>query len=468
MLYLALGKGRREPNHAKVLARICRLRYGMQTVYLLLSGASCLYFIRREFDLFTICFYSSTIYFAPALFGYTCYDWRSSELYPVSTRAYVFYIFYITALVVSALVFGRGSWRNAQADLSRNPNAIRSKSQATLLRGYRGAFLTTCALLVMTLASGSGPLFASSKQDLLDNAPSTLPFFQGGIVLFGSTALILGRRRGIALAFALCAFDLAMGFRGATAFVLLVGITWLGYKWRGTPRGRSYRLALPFLFILLYLGSATISGIAAAIRQSALGMGFGDLGTAEWLGPQIQYTEAFSRQAIFDRVINADIVLPWSYFTDLFRVLVPKVHEVFGSPNDFNAVFQPLLFPEIPWGMASNIWAEQFCIGGEIWLTAFTLFVFATIGIANRYILSSLSKGHYAGAALLTILAVPAIFYMHRNGLVYQSKLVRDSALIALICFILGSLHHELHSAIYGKFHSRFRGRGASDTAARK
>lgn len=268
---------------------------------------------------------------------------------------------------------------------------------------------------------------------------------------------MLGRRSGIALAFALCAFDLAMGFRGATAFVLLVGITWLGYKWRGTPRGRTYRLALPFLFILLYLGSATISGISAAIRRSALGMDSGDLGTVEWLGSQVQYTEAFSQQAIFDRAINADIVLPWSYFMDLFRVFVPKVHEFFGSPNDFNAVFQPLLFPEIPWGMASNIWAEQFCIGGEIWLTAFTLFVFATIGTANRYILSSLAKGHYAGAALLTIFAVPAISYMHRNGLVYQSKLVRDSALIALVCFILGSLQHELRGVRYGKFHSPFR-----------
>lgn len=412
----------------------------MQTAYLLLSGVSCLYFVRREFDLFTICFYSSVIYFAPALVGYTCYDWRTTDIYPISTAAYTFYIFYISTLVTFAMIFERTSRFSVQTHTTGISNAVLARSHSTLLECYRGAFLVTIALLIITLVSGNSRLFVSSKQDLLDDAPVTLPFLQAASICFGSLALMTGRRSGLAIALGLCAFDLALGFRGVTAFTLLIGLTWLGYKWRGIARGRKLQLVLPLIFIVLYLGSSVVSGISAGIRRTLLGMPSGDIGTADWLVLQLQYTEAFSQQAVFDRVINSDIVMPWSYLLDLIRIFIPKVHELFGSPIDFNAVFQPQLFPEIPWGMASNIWAEQFCIGGELLLVGFTVFVFVSVGITNRYVLVLLSKNQYLGPALLTILAVPAILFMHRNGLVYQLKLLRDSALIFGCCFTLGNL----------------------------
>jgi len=101
--------------------------------------------------------------------------------------------------------------------------------------------------------------------------------------------------------------------------------------------------------------------------------------------------------------------------------------------------------------MASNICAEQFCVGGEIWLGVFVLAVLAVIRFTNSYILTALSKNYYTSAALLAIISVPAIFYMHRNELVYQLKQMRDSALIAVLFFIFGFLQDELRSTRFVK-----------------
>jgi hypothetical protein len=278
-----------------------------------------------------------------------------------------------------------------------------------------------------------------NKQELLDAAPASLRFLQAAIVVYASTSMMLRRKSDFLIATGLCVFDLVIGFRASTTFFILIAIAYWGYRWEESRRGCIAKALLPVIFLLLYLAAALASGLMRAVRSVLLGEEMAPIDTREWLISQIQYTEAFSQQAILERVLSSPVDLPWYYSLDLLRLALPFVNSIFGKPLDFNAIFQPILFPEIRWGMASNLWAEQLCVGGIVWMYLFAVLVFVVVSFVNKSIRALIAEGAPQTASVLLIVFVPSLAFMHRNCLGFQLQLIRDSLFVIAAAWVLGA-----------------------------
>jgi hypothetical protein len=121
------------------------------------------------------------------------------------------------------------------------------------------------------------------------------------------------------------------------------------------------------------------------------------------------------------------------------RALLPGMHQsIFGDPVSFNSIFQPALFPSVPWGMASNAWAEYYACGGWMALLAL-IFLFFIIIRASNQLLWRDSKHSSIVTTIVLSCMIPFVFFIHRSDLAFQFVYFRDSLFAFFGAFLLGA-----------------------------
>lgn len=399
----------------------------MRILFLSVHVALFFYFVRRRFDLFSITFFASTVYFLPAYAGFVAYDYRTSERYAISVELYLFYIVYFILLFAFALLsqLTANDSRVSPIDAHDITGDSRLSSLVFLLR------IATPICLGIAAVSTPGGLLQQEKRDLLDSLSVSYGVFQNLCFYYVVASGAMRSRRDFACASAYCVFDLIVGFRSVAAFSLFSLLTVLALM--GRARRLVINAGIPlFIAFAFFIGSTykaalfyfLVGGVQRVVEY------FTDL---DALVESMIFNEAFSQQHIFNKVLEVDFGVPVDYVLEMGRLFFPGIaNQIFGRTQSFNDFFQPYLYPEIPWGMASNVWAEQYSVGGYIWLYIFTTLLFCALFLMNRWMLRQARRGHLDKVVYSVVLVVPALLYMHRNDLLYQLVLVRNMALILL------------------------------------
>ena len=150
----------------------------------------------------------------------------------------------------------------------------------------------------------------------------------------------------------------------------------------------------------------------------------------------IDRSEPFITQVILNEVIRTDFHVNLEHLGGTIYQLILFAPQMGVKPTSFNALFQPVLFPEVKSGMANNIWAQMWSSGGWLLLACF-MGVFVTILFLGSYWLRSrdpIFKG--CTVLLLTYWA----FYIHRNDIAYQINLEKRVFIIWIFCVLVSMI----------------------------
>lgn len=408
----------------------------MRFLFIAVHLSLLVYFVRRRFDLITVAFYASSAYFLPGYFGYVCYDARDLQLDPISLELYVFYISFYLLLFVCA-VCGTpaecsarwGSQTYQQADDRPDP---RLSTALVILR-----FIVPALLLLGEYLTVGG-LWREDKQELLDSLSWAYVAFQNATYVYLVVSAVRKSKGDLALAISYCCVDLVVGFRSTAAFALFSLMT-IGLMRRPTNLLRNS--LVPMVIVAAFLFGSTYKTLILRYLIDGLPAVADYLSDPASLLESLYQNEAFSQQHIFNRIVETNFQLPVDYPLNMARLFFPGAANVmFGTGMSFNDYFQPSLYPDVPWGMASNIWAEQFAVGGAVGLYAFLLAYGVGLTFANGTSIRFLLAGKDTQFIILSGMAVPALLYMHRNDLLYELVLVRNLGFLVLAIWLVVSI----------------------------
>lgn len=411
----------------------------MSLVFSLFYVFGLVYMVRRRFDLFTLTYLTSTVYFLPAFFGVTHDGTLPIVLNTMSFEQHLFYFYYFSLL----LVF---TWMFSTLCLHRRLPTNSFVNEASFVQDLKiiakmskiSSVLAPLLLLLAWQAMGAN-LFSADKQVVLDNFSIFYALFQTTTLIFFFTSFICKNRFNTGLSILLILFDLFVGFRAIGAFALILAFSYSLFI------NFSIRKTLVFSFILVcgYGLASLYKSVTLAVKY---GLGAGGLLTEfdfDSLVDSLLITESFTTQEVFAKTISSNITLPLEYPFEIIRILLPGVNNLLlGKGLGFNDYYQGRLFPHIPWGLGSNVWAEQYAIWGWIGPVFLVLFLFSLLYIISKRFLHWFAKGNLQLFALTLYLIAPTYFYMHRNDFLFQLNLTRNALVIWLIIYFCARFIH--------------------------
>ncbi|CAN0367920.1 unnamed protein product, partial [Phaeothamnion confervicola] len=295
----------------------------------------------------------------------------------------------------------------------------------------RGILFFICIISFATLLGKIGDIiFSEDKEALLKSIGREYILFSTTVPMYLVSCVLGPRTKHIYVAIGLVLFSLYIGFRDTAAMSVLsltVVLLWptrarLITRWKAI-------LAISFAVIFLLY----IKQIQYAIKSSDTALLFDIIKDPNFLLIGIIKSEPFLTQAILTDVINYNINIDPSELLSLLSLLIPFSPEL-GLPQfDYNAIFQPQLYPEIEWGVASNIFAMFYSFGGLPFVFAFCLVFSVLPAIFNKLLVTRKTTLIVAGVPA----AVYIFFFIHRNDLVGILTISKRFFMIWIILEIL-------------------------------
>ena len=134
----------------------------------------------------------------------------------------------------------------------------------------------------------------------------------------------------------------------------------------------------------------------------------------------IARSEPFVIQAMLNEVVRKDFRTDADYLVAQLLAGLPLGERLFGidsnSVSSFNSRAQPVLFPEVTFGMANSPWAQAYAAGGLSMVAMFSLVYAAALG--GLTLLFRRTEG--ALKAGIAVTAVWIGFYFHRNDILVE------------------------------------------------
>jgi hypothetical protein len=150
-----------------------------------------------------------------------------------------------------------------------------------------------------------------------------------------------------------------------------------------------------------------------------------------------QSGEPFVVQATLVAILETGLTCsPSNIFKSVF-LLVPPGMARFAPENPFPPTFydeyQPILYPNVGYGIGGNIWAEMLCRFGYVGVVIFgALLILVLIGL-NRL----LFKSSPAVASPLALGGVIVAFYINRNDLHFTLQMLKWVGLVFFAAYLL-------------------------------
>ncbi len=396
-----------------------------QLVFHLIAVSGILYFLfrKRVFDFLSLGYLSSVIYFLPGFFGHSTYkvqgEFIKLELLPET---------YIVMSVVMGAILTTG------ALFDMRPRHV------TKRRNYRARYDENVGLLLLLIGILSLLLLAvklNFKMLIIDKANVMGILGRAFIAYNISTSLsmviffIQKRFRLFIISILFMSISISLGMRSPLAFSFISIMT------ATLMQSGSLRLGFHKRIILcsLILASAMfIYGAAGASFRHSLSTGdwslfLDNISSNDFIVRAITQSEPFGIQSILNEVLREHFTVPTESLIGLVKQFTVLSPEMGLSSIGFNDYFQPYLFPKVTYGMANNIWAHVWSVGGWwlliLFILSYSLFLMLLSWVAM----------HCEGTlkAFLVLFSVPLSFYIHRNDLFYQLTLERRY----FLCYIL-------------------------------
>ncbi|EPP4297526.1 hypothetical protein ACUP6R_003312 [Vibrio navarrensis] len=154
------------------------------------------------------------------------------------------------------------------------------------------------------------------------------------------------------------------------------------------------------------------------------------------------YSEPFTTQGIFNRVISDSYIVECSNIAFIPVLILPAMNEYIDLEScKYNYLIQRDLFPEVDYGVGSNIWAEFFSLGGYFSLfTLSVIFLICLICIYHLYrnVYSILAKSS------ISVALVYICFYSNRKDLFLLVGILKRIVLTLLIIYVISFIIRKL------------------------
>ncbi len=398
-----------------------------QFVFIIVSLVGISFFLvaKRQFDFFTIGFFSTCIYFLPGFFGFALYaragnpnSWPLSKLLD---GTYVVMIVVLIAILIGAFSF----------DLFSGKTVINLRLKGSKYVVHLTVGFAILGCLATVLESGHELLSINKNQMMIGISRWHILWVVssslGAIISFLEKKWIF-----LCICAALLLLDMFIGFRSSVALTI-ISLAVICFSMKGKSRIVLKHKGMILLSILIVLILFVYKRIYLFVKIGAWDIVSERLMNFDTYIQSVIYSEPFITQVILNEVVKTNFKVTGEHFIGLFNNLILFSPSLGLKTESFNSQFQPILFPYRDAGMASNIWAEMWSAGGW-WLLSTFIIVYVFGLFVGSYFLRVNDPAFKGGVALCFSCWA---FYIHRNELVYQITLEKRIFLIWFVCVLV-------------------------------
>lgn len=403
----------------------------MHISFILVAMAGACYFLLclRQFDFFSVAFFSGCVYFLPGFFGYTTVPVGIgvSTLVSVNLEDQT----YLVMIAVLVAIWG-GAFLFDQVRVSNGQSSSLGRTEVA-------------AVCAVTLAAmGYAMTIWTAGEALLDDDKIAMMESLNRWYILGATAAPLGAVLAFVsrswllfvLSTSMLLFDMYIGFRASFA-IALIAIFTLRLSRCGPQRVALQNWRLGCIGVLCVALFFVYKQLYIAVKLGLWDVILDRLQDSELYTSAILMSEPFNTQAILNEVVAQDFRVGMGHLTDVALQFILFAPELGAAPMSFNDLFQAVLFPiGLEYGMGNNIWAEMLSSGGWPLLMVF-LVLFLLMLILGSYLITFGDDNLVAGAAITFGYWA---FYIHRNDLLYQINLEKRTVLVWMACLLLAHI----------------------------
>jgi hypothetical protein len=373
----------------------------MLPLYLLVIAYGVWYFVfkRQIFDFVSAAFFGQILYFMPGAYGLV-FNPYLPDFDPVEPIIWQTYAVWVVAMV-STIITGK-----LYTPTPNSFNELRTSFSFDL-----ASVVSLIIFFLLALNYGGDALFSPDKNDVLE-AQGRL-FIVYSVITTVSFAIFFVQKKFLLFvvpALSMC-FLVYIGYRSevATAFVAIL-VYFARKNGVRTYLRPAYLLpTLAFGFLIFAYKSVYI-----AIKMGRMDLVITSITSDNFISDTIFRSEPFITQSILNEILARDYSVPAS---DLFYSLiaaVPGLSEVIGQgASRLGFSFQEQLFPNLTYGIASNIYGHFYAALGVFGLALFMAIYNLSLVLVSKGLSGRLSEVRVAALIIGSFLA----FYINRNDL---------------------------------------------------
>lgn len=368
-------------------------------------------FFRRIIDYSLLALLSAVIYFMPGFFGYTRYHingtWIES---PLLQETYLVFIFVLFSIFIFSIA---NDFLTAQRPHGALNNQSSKKETGTEIHFILALSVLSLGMLWLE----AGPAILNPDKAVAMESLGRWHILFYSTAMIGFPLSIAFKKNKIAIIFfTLLIFNTYIGFRSNIAISIMASIIFSlsGKKINIktiTTYGSAAMIFAFFMFFYKTVGYAVKAGMWDLVLERIL--------NGETYQAMISNSEPFITQSILNEVISSDFRTPIDHIYSAAYQFIFFSSSLGADTTSFNDYFQPILFGDVNYGMASNIWAQMWSAGDWTLLAAMIFLFNIVILLGNRTLRS---RNRFVSAGLAPIFCYWS-FYIHRNDLGYTINL---------------------------------------------
>lgn len=383
---------------------------------------------KRLMDWFSVATFSAIVYFMPGFLGYSLAP-DLVTVHALQTETYLVYFLVFTSIFVGAIC----------NDVIVRETRLRGRTTRLKLPGdqYTAVVLTVIAIIALVFAiveMGEAAMSAEKAIAMEKQGRWMIAYeFSACLALLGFLAE--RRVRGVVVGFVLVLPLVFFGDRTAAVMTFIAAVliqrrhksaVVLGQKWGYGIVG----VAAIYLTIIL---KQFLFAIKFGFESGQWGLLFDHILNPDAYVDAVFNSEPFLVQNTLNEVIKVHFSVGAEQLQGLLIAIIPFANEAGIESKGFNDYFQPTLFSGVDYGLAANIWAQAYSLGGLGAVIIFAFFFVLVLLVINRWFAKS-------SGSLVPAVALAGsywAFYIHRNDLLYQLLLERRVIGLLLIGWLI-------------------------------
>lgn len=381
-------------------------------------------FKRSELTLFLLSLIFSMVYFYPILFGYTTVMDRNYEYINIPIKDEVYYIYWsiLFLLFLSDLLYCK---------VKKKPVTLGVKFKEFNVKHYMNAMFLITNLLFFYYLVKLNIRFFDNKVYIADMLGQLFLVFQTLVMVYFISAIVLKNKAGFIFSSIFLMWMLIIGFRTPIVitfiglmivkFVTGNGIKFVKYIIPGLLAGLLVFVSKPFYTEYSYTKNLFSSFVNTFFN-------------IDTYISELKFSEPFVTQSILNLTVSNGFEVDASYMSRWFSRLVSGTSKLSESP-DFHGQFVERFLPGIDYGVAFNIWAEFYAVGGYFMLAAFILVYLVVLLIMQNILVQS--KGIMK--VCFAVVAAYWTFYLHRNN--FENMILYTQVTLIPILLLYLSTH---------------------------
>ena len=384
----------------------------------------CYYMLKkRKFDFFTIAYFSALAYFLPGFYGYSLFPPYNYKT-PITDTTYIIFIMVLVGIIFTGFLYDK-LW---DKDIEFR-YIYETKYNKFILINF-----SLVMFILMLITTGSA-LFSPFKAEMLEELNRFHLLWSISTSLLTVMAFINKDKKLLIFGVLFLFFDVYIGFRSTFA-ITVIAILMIHFNRKGKQRFLIENKKMLLISSILAGFFFVYKQIYAVVKLGRWDIVQERLSTPQFYLDSITNSEPFFTQTILNQVVNTDFSVDGSHMIGILYLFILFAPELGAKVTDFNSLYQHELFPNVEYGMASNIWAEMYSINGLLAVMLFIIIFNLLIVLANRllYIKDISLK------ATVTLIFTYWVFYIHRNDLIYELNLQKRILIIWIIVSIFSFL----------------------------